>query len=80
MDYEKLHALSCSVNTWCNFLLENAVITSNFASMLFNKFSNEDDILALYKHEFYFLKKHMQELILKYKELEKFCSENNIKG
>ncbi len=78
MDYEKLHDLSCSFKTWCNFLLENAVITSNFA--YFNKFSKEDYILSLYKNEFHFLKQHMQELILKYNELEKFLNENNIEG
>lgn len=78
MDFEKLHTLSNALNTWCVFLNENTVITSNFACMLSNGSSQEDYILRLYKNEFYYLKKHMEELIEKYEELENFCNENNI--
>jgi hypothetical protein len=78
MDFEKLHTLSCTLNTWCVFLHENTVITSNFACMLSNESSNEDYILRLYKNEFYYLKTHMEELIEKYEKLENFCNENRL--
>ena len=78
MDFEKLNILSCTFNTWCDFLQENAVITSNFACMLSIGSYDEDFILRLYKNEFFYLKKHMEELIEKYNELENFCNENNI--
>lgn len=40
MDFEKLNKLSCSFNTWCNFLQENAVMTSNMCFACY-----EDEIL-----------------------------------
>lgn len=80
MDFKKLHDLSCSVHTCSTFLSENAAIISNFACMLSNKTSNEDFILTCYKNEFHFYKKHFEELDEKYKKLEMFLNENNIKG
>lgn len=80
MDFEKLHELSCSVKTWSEFLLENAICMSKHACCLQHGDFASGFVLRSYENEFYYLKTHMEELILKYRELEKFCDENNIKG
>lgn len=79
MDFEKLHDLSCGVKTWTYFLLENTIMMSKLACALKHGDFENGYVLRSYEHEFYYLKDHMEELIIKYKELEKFCNENNIK-
>lgn len=81
MDFDKLFNLSNTVNTWASFVLEHAVTTTEYSCLLrYYKNRDKDFIFSLYKKEFYYLKKNMQDLILKYEELEKFFNENNING
>lgn len=78
MDFEKLHELSSSVRTWTYFLLENAIAASKIACSLRHGEFEHGYVLRCYENEFYNLKKNMEDLILKYKELEKFFNENKI--
>ena len=80
MDFEKLHDLTGSVRTWAYFLLENGITASKIACSLSHGDFENGYVLRCYENEFYSLKKNMEELILKYKELEKFLNENNING
>lgn len=79
MDFEKLSSLSCTVNTWAQFVLEHATTTNEYSYVLKYYQNNCDFILSLYKKEFYYLKKNIEEINEKLKELEKFLNENNIK-
>lgn len=78
MDFEKLSSLSCSVNSWAQFVLDHSTTTNEYSYILKYYLTNRDFILDLYKKEFYFLKKNIEELNEKFKELEKFFNENNI--
>lgn len=78
MDFEKLASLSCSVNTWAQFVLEHATTTNEYSYILKYYLSNRDFILDLYKKEFYYLKKNIEGINEKLKELEQFLNENNI--
>lgn len=78
MDFEKLHDLSGSVRTWTYFLLENAIAASKIACSLSHGDFERGYVLRCYENEFYSLRQNMEDLILKYKELEKFLIENNI--
>ena len=80
MDFEKLSSLSCTVNTWAQFVLEHATTTNEYSFVLKNNQINRDFILSLYKKEFYYLKKNIEDINEKIKELEKFLYENNIYG
>ena len=82
MDFEKLYDLSCSVNTWTEFVFEHAVAIKKMSCSLSGSLNTaiENDIfLRCYKNDYFHFKKNMEDLILKYKELEKFLNENNIK-
>ena len=79
MDFEKLCSLSCSVNTWAEFILEHAATTNEYSYALKYYTDNRDFLLGLYKKKFYYLKKNIEEINEKFKELEKFLNENNIK-
>ena len=83
MDLEKLYDLSCSVNTWTEFVFEHVVaikkISCSLSGGLRTAIEN-DFLLRCYENEHRHFKKNMEDLILKYKELEKFLNENNING
>lgn len=81
MDFEKLYDLSCSVNTWTEFVFEHAVVIKKISCSLSGDLRTEIEnsfLLRYYENEYYHFKKNMDDLILKYKELEKFLNENNI--
>lgn len=83
MDFEKLYDLSCSVNTWTEFVFEHAVAIKKISCSLSGGFITaieNDSLLRYYKNEYSHFKKNMEDLILKFKELEKFLNENNIEG
>lgn len=89
MDLEKLYSLSCTIRTWSDFVLQHATTTTEYSSLLSHECSFDKKfcgttqfnyLLRCYKNQFYYLKNSMEDLILKYKELEKFCNENNING
>lgn len=80
MDFEKLYNLSSTVKTWTDFLSDHTVSTTKISCMLYHGVFEKGFVLSCYENEFYYLKKYMEELILKYKELEKFYNENNING
>ena len=79
MDLEKLSSLSCTVNTWASFVLEHAITTNEYSCALKYYPNNRDFLLGLYKKEFHYLKKNIEEINENFKELEKFLNENNIK-
>lgn len=83
MDFEKLYDLSCSVNIWTEFVFEHSIaikkISCSLSGCLRTAIEN-DFFWRCYENEYYNLKKNMEDLILKYKELEKFFNENNIEG
>ena len=83
MDFEKLYDLSSSVNTWTEFVFEHAVAIKKISCSLSGGIRTaieNDFLLRCYENEYCHFKKNMEDLILKYKELEKFLNENNIRG
>lgn len=83
MDLEKLYDLSCSVNTWTEFVFEYAVAIKKISCSLSGGLRTVNEnyfLLRCYENEYFHFKKNMEDLILKYKELEKFLKENNIDG
>lgn len=80
IDFEKLCSLSCTINTWSEFVLEHAITINEYSYVLKYYPDNLNFLLRLYKKEFYYLKKNIEEINEKFKELEKFLNENNING
>ena len=80
MDFEKLFSLNNTVNTWAGFVLEHATTTNEYSCLMKHYPNNRDFLLRLYKKEFYYLKKNIEGINEKFKELEQFFSENNIEG
>lgn len=83
MDFEKLYSLSNSVCTWNGFVFEHSIAIAKISCTLSGNCNTQTEknyLLRYYKNEFYYLKKYIDDLILKCKELEKFYNENNIEG